>query len=230
MKHLALLVALLPTSAFASQRSPTVTGFDRVRIEGVFNVEIVTGRGPSARISGSEQAVERVSIQNQGQMLVIRSSANGWGGMPGDNPGPVTIRLTTSELRTIASSGASAVTIDRMRGQSVSIGQDGSGSLTVGLVEADTLDMAMAGAGIIKVSGKAAQAHAAIRGSGSFDAGALATSDLRLTSEGSAMAKVAARRSANITVTGTGSVIVAGTPACTVVNRGSGSVTCGRAR
>ncbi|CAN5172824.1 hypothetical protein BH09PSE3_BH09PSE3_17250 [soil metagenome] len=230
MRNLALLLALLPAPALASQRSLTVTEFNRIRIEGTFNIEIVTGHGPSARVTGSEQAVERTDIKNQGQMLIVRSSASSWGGMPGDNPGVATIRLTTSELRTVGSSGASTVKINHMQGQSVSVGQDGSGAVNVGSVTADTLDLAMAGAGSLTVAGKAAQVHVAVRGAGTFDASALATTDLRLTLEGSATVKVAAGRSANIVANGTGSVVVAGTPACTVVNRGSGSVACGKAR
>jgi hypothetical protein len=227
MKYLTLLLALVATPAFANQRSVTVTNFDRVRIEGVFTVEIVTGHAPSARISGSEQAIERTTILNQGDMLVIKTSQNSWGGWQGENVGPATIRLTTSELRSIGSSGASSVKIDHMRGASVSVAQDGSGALMVASVEADTLDIGMAGAGSLTVAGKGAETHIGVRGAGILDASALATSDLRLNSDGSAVVKVAAKRSANIVATGTGSVVVSGNPACTVVNKGSGSVSCG---
>jgi hypothetical protein len=227
MKYLALLLALIATPAFANKKSLTVTNFDRVRIEGAFIVEIVTGHGPSASISGSEQAVERTTVQNQGEMLVIKASHNAWGGWQGENVGPATIRLTTSELRSIGSSGASTVRIDHMRGASVGISQDGSGALTVASIEADTLDIGMAGAGSLTISGKGAETHIAVRGTGVLDASALAISDLRLSSDGSAVVKVAAKRSANIVATGTGSVMVSGQPACTVINRGSGSVVCG---
>jgi hypothetical protein len=235
MKYLALLLALpitlpvtlIATPAFAKERSVTVTAFNRVRIEGAFVVEIVTGHGASARISGSEQAIERTSIQNQGEMLIIKASHNAWGGWQDEDVGPATIRLTTAELRTIGSSGASTVKIDHMRGASVTIAQDGSGSLSIGSVEADTLDIGMAGAGSLTIAGKGAETHIAVRGAGILDASALAVSDLRLSSDGSAVVKVAAKRSANIVATGTGTVTVAGKPACTVVNKGSGSVSCG---
>jgi hypothetical protein len=227
MKYPALLLALVATPAFANQKSVTITNFDRVRIEGAFNVEIVTGQGPSARISGSEQAIERTTIQNQGTMLIVKTSPGAWGGWPGENVGPATIRLTTADLRTAGSSGASSVKIDHMRGASVVVAQDGSGLLTVGSIEADTLDIGMAGAGNLTVAGKGAETHIAVRGAGVLDATALAVSDLRLTSDGSAVVKVAAKRSANIVAIGTGSVTVIGKPACTVVNKGSGSVRCG---
>lgn len=232
MRYPALLIALplvlTATPALAKERSVTITEFNRIRIEGAFIVEIVTGRGVSARVSGSEQAIERTSVLNQGEMLVIKPSRNAWGGWQGEDAGVATIRLTTSELRTAGSSGASTVKIDHMRGASVSIAQDGSGSLNVASVEADTLDIGMAGAGSLTVAGKGAQTHIAVKGAGILDASGLAISDLRLSSDGSAVVKVAAKRSANVVATGTGSVTVAGKPACIVVNKGSGSVSCGR--
>ncbi|WP_293882463.1 DUF2807 domain-containing protein [Sphingomonas sp.] len=224
------MIALVATPAVARTRSLTITQFDRVRIEGTFIIEIVTGRGPSAQISGTEQAIERTSVQAQGQMLVIKAARNAWGGWQGENPGPATIRLTTAELRSIGSSGASTVRVDHMRGPTVNIAQDGSGALVVASVEADTLDIGMAGAGVLTITGQAAQAHAAIRGAGVFDASALAISDLRLTSDGSAVVKAAARRSANVVANGTGTVTISGRPACTVVSRGSGSVICGSSK
>jgi hypothetical protein len=227
MKYLSLLLALIATPAFAKERSMTVTEFNRVRIEGTFIVEIVTGRGASARISGSEQAIERTSVRNQGEMLIIKASPSAWGGWQGENVGPATIRLTTAELRTAGSSGASTVRIDHMRGASVIVAQDGSGSLTIASVEADTLDIGMAGAGSLTIAGNGAETHIAVRGAGILDASALVVSDLRLSSDGSAVVKVAARRSATIAATGTGSVTVAGKAACTVINKGSGSVSCG---
>jgi hypothetical protein len=232
MRYPALLIALplvlTAAPALAKERSVTITEFNRIRIEGNFVVEIVTGRGVSARVSGSEQAIERTSVQNQGEMLVIKPSHNAWGGWQGEDAGVATIRLTTSELRTAGSDGASTVKIDRLRGASVIIAQDGSGSLNVASVEADTLDIGMAGAGSLTVAGKGAETHIAVKGAGILDASGLAISDLRLSSDGSAVVKVAVKRSANIVTTGTGSVTVVGKPACTVVNKGSGSVRCGR--
>lgn len=229
MKTIALLLALIATPALANERSLTVTQFDRVRIEGNFVVELVTGRGPSAKMFGSEQAIERTSILPQGQTLIIRANHSAWGGSTkdDDNVGPTTIRLTTAELRAASSSGSSVVRIDRMRGPSVNVVQEGSGTLTIGSVETDTLDIGMAGAGSLTIAGKAAQARIAVRGAGVMDASALAISDLKLASDGAAVVKATAKRSASITTTGSGSIVVSGKLACTVVNKGSGSVVCG---
>lgn len=228
MKYIALLLALVTTPALANEKSLTITQFDRVRIEGNFLVEIVTGRGPSARISGSEKAIDRTTVLSQGQTLFVRANHNVWGSeKDNDNVGPVTIRLTTAELRSASSSGSSVVKVDRMRGASVNVAQEGSGSLTIGSMEADTLDIGVVGAGNLTVSGKAAQFHAGVRGAATLDASLLAVSDLKLVTDGAAVVRTTARRSANINASGSGSITVSGKPACTVVNKGSGSVVCG---
>ncbi|MDB5713012.1 MAG: hypothetical protein JWO15_409 [Sphingomonadales bacterium] len=228
MKYLAMLLALVATPALANEKSLTITQFDRVRIEGNFLVEIVTGRGPSARISGSEKAIDRTTVLSQGQTLFVRANHNVWGSeQDGDNVGPITIRLTTAELRSASSSGSSVVKIDRMRGASVNVAQEGSGSLTIGSMEADTLDIGVVGAGNLTITGKAAQLHAGVRGAATLDASLLAVSDLKLVTDGAAVVRATARRSANINASGSGSIVISGRPACTVVNKGSGSVVCG---
>ena len=227
MRYFLILAALAAQPALANDRTLTVTSFDRIRVEGSFQVEVVTGKGPSARITGSEQAIERTRVETQGQTVVIRNNTSAWGGWQGADAGPVVIRLTTPGLRAAFLSGASAVKIDRMRAPAVTVSMDGSGTLAIGSIDADSLDIGLAGAGTMKVAGKIAQARVTVRGSGIFDASALATTDLKLTADGSAEVKIAASRTANVVETGSGSVTVTGSPACTVQNRASGSVRCG---
>jgi hypothetical protein len=45
-----LFLGLGAAPALANERSFTITQFDRIRIEGAFTVEVVTGHGPSARV------------------------------------------------------------------------------------------------------------------------------------------------------------------------------------
>ncbi|HXG82131.1 MAG TPA: hypothetical protein VNJ05_10065, partial [Sphingomicrobium sp.] len=91
---LALLVlASLPAGAAppAAKRNYTVTDFDRIRIDGPYQVSLKTNVAPFARATGSQAALDGVSIEVQGRTLVVREGKNGWGGYPGENSGPVTI-------------------------------------------------------------------------------------------------------------------------------------------
>lgn len=85
----ALALAALAAAAPAAERRHTVTDFDRVHVEGPFEVTLATGRPSSAVVSGSPAAIERVSIEVQGRVLRIRPNRSAWGGYPGEGAGPV---------------------------------------------------------------------------------------------------------------------------------------------
>ncbi len=227
MKLSILLLALAATPAFAAERTLSATEFDRIHVEGGFIVQVTTGKGPSARISGSPRAIERTSLDVQDRMLTVRPNASAWGGWPGEDTGPVTVKLTTPMLRSVWVSGSGSVTVDRMRAPDVRVTLDGSGKITVAEVTSDRLDALVSGAGSMTLAGKAAQMQATVRGTGNLDADALLSSDAKVTAQGSGTLRLAAARTAEVTSTGTGDVVIVGMPACTVRNSGSGTVTCG---
>lgn len=220
-------LALVASPTLARDRGVTVTSFDRIRIEGPFIVEIVTNKGPSARVSGSEAATERVSVVNQGQTLIVRPNRNAWGGYDGADPGPVTVRLTTPSLRTVAVTGAASVRVDAMHGASIGIALEGGGTLDVASIEADALDVGLAGAGQMTLSGRAAGGRFAVRGTANLVADKLSVRDAKIVAEGAGNIALTAVRTANVATSGAGNVTIGGTPACTLNRRGSGTLTCG---
>ncbi len=227
---LAMALVLAARPALAKERDLTVVSFDRIRIEGPYIVRIVTGKGPSARVAGSEAALERVSVINQGMTLVVRPNTSGWGGYNGMDPGPVTIILTTPGLRAVAVAGAATVTIDAMRSAAVRIALEGGGTLNVEAIETDALDVGLAGAGQMTLGGRVADGRFAVRGTASLVARALAVRDARVTVEGAGNVALNALRTANLTTLGAGNITISGSPACTVDRRGSGTVICGATR
>jgi Putative auto-transporter adhesin, head GIN domain len=226
---LAALV-LIAAPAAARERIVTVTSFDRIRIEGPYQVEIITDRGPSARVTGSDNALERVTVVNQGLTLIVRPKRTGWGGMDGEDAGPVTVRLTTPSLRAVAVTGAASVRVDRMRNASVAVALEGGGTLAVAAIETDALDVGLAGAGQMTLGGRAAGGRFAVRGTANLVADKLSVRDAKVISEGAGNIALAAVRTAEVTTSGAGNVTVTGSPACTVNRRGSGTVVCGAAR
>jgi len=230
MRRLAALAGLVLAAGpvGAAERGVTITEFDRIRVEGSFLVDVKTGRGPSARLSGSPAALETVSIQVQGRTLVVRRRQSTWGGYPGADTGPVSVRVTTPVLQSAALTGSGVVRVDRVVGQRVELIVDGSGRVSVDSIVADRASLVVSGSGTMTGSGKVAQLEAQVRGAGSLDTADLDVADLRLTQQGSGSVTMRARRSATINAFGSGTVNVDGTPACTVKNSGSGSVVCGQ--
>lgn len=220
-------VAVSATPAYAAERGYTVIGFDKIKVEGPFTVIVVTARSGSARASGSSAALERISVAVQSGTLVIKPYKSGWGGWPGEDAGPVTVRVSTPNLVSAALTGSGQLRIDKVRGSRLGLFLAGSGQLSVGAVATDRLTLVQSGSSEMAVSGTSLLADVSMNGSGSLRTDALSVGDLKLVARSSGSAVIAARRSAKVDASGSGSITVTGNPACSGTNVGAGTVVCG---
>jgi len=223
-----LLAAAIAAPAAAAERSYPVTDFDRVQVEGPYELVLTTGGGSSARASGSQAALERVTVEVQSGILKVHPNRSGWGGYPGADSGPVRILASTRQLRAATVIGAGTLAVDRVGGLRVDLSVSGSGRIAVRRVDADTLLLGLIGSGRISAAGAAKQVRATIQGSGDLDAASLAADDLVLNAETAGTVAIAARRTAKVKAAGSGNVEVSGAAACTVTATGAGRVRCGR--
>ena len=219
--------ALATTPSLAAERGYSVIGFDKIKVEGPFTVIVVTGRSGSARASGSSAALERIAVSVQSGTLVIKPYKSGWGGWPGEEPGPVTVRVTTPNLVSAALTGSGQLRINKVRGSRLGLFLAGSGQLNVDAVTIDRLTLVQSGSSQMTVSGTSLLADVSMSGSGSLRTDALSVGDLKLVARSSGSAVIAARRSAKVDASGSGSITVTGNPACSGTNVGAGSVVCG---
>jgi hypothetical protein len=220
-----LAVTMAGAQAQAAERGFTVTGFDRVRVDGPYKVRLTTGVAPFARASGSASAIDGVSIAVQGQTLVIRKSASNWGGYPGESRGPVEILAGTHDLSTAWLNGSGLLEINGVRGQSFDLAMVGSGSVSIGKIQVDRLTVGISGSGSARLGGTAARTTAIARGTASLDGSQLTAKDAIIGAEGAAIVRLTATGTAKIETQGTASVEVGGRPACTVRASGSAVVT-----
>ena len=222
---LALIALSLPTPAQSRDRTVMLTSFDRMRVEGPFDVTLTTGKGAGGVLSGDTRAIDGVSIRVEGRTLIVSAGANGWGGYPGDAKGQVKIKVTTPMLRAAAVAGGGQLRIDHVRAQTVDLSVAGAGTLSVARIETDQLNATMNGTGALTLGGTAGRARFLNSGTGSIDAGKLVARDLTVLSQGMGSGAFNARHTADISAMGLGSISVSGSPKCTV--RGPGPVACG---
>ena len=230
MKTISFLLALAAASlpAQAAERRYSVTDFDRVQVDGPYDVSLATGGASSAVATGDSAGLERVSVDVQGRVLRIRPNRSGWGGYPGDRPGPVRIVLTTRDLRSASVIGSGRLAVDRARGLKIELSVSGSGSLSVGSVSADNLIVGLVGSGRVELGGTAKQLRATIQGSGDFDAEGLTADDAQLTADSSGTIAFQAVRTAKVAALGRGSVEIGGPASCTITGAAAPFVRCGR--
>ena len=224
---LVLLALAAAGPAGAAERTYSVTDFDRVQVEGPYRVTLVTGRSSAARAEGSIQALDQVSVDVQGGILRVRRNRSTLASYPAADPGPVTVALTTRDLRTAAIVGSASLEIDRAKGLRVDLSVSGSGRLSVAAVESDTLVVGLLGSGRITLAGRTKQLKATVQGSGDLAASGLSADEAQIISDTAGSVAVAVARTAKVTSTGNGDVEILGSPACTVTAKGSGRVSCG---
>jgi hypothetical protein len=220
--------AALAAPAAAAERRYSVTDFDRVQVDGPYEVTLTTGTASHATAVGDQAAIDRVAIDVQGRTLRVRPNPSAWGGYPGARTGTARIVLSTRDLRGATVIGAGSLAIDRARGLRFDLSLSGSGSLSVGSADADTMIVASLGSGAIRVGGKAKLLRLTVEGSGDFDGRGLVAEDAQVAAGTSGAVVVGAARTAKVTARGRGTVDILGTPSCTLSGPAAPMVQCGK--
>lgn len=229
MIRFAPLLLLAATPALAAERGFAITSFERIRVEGPFDVRLATGQPPSARATGSADALDALDIAVQGNTLVVRNRAAATSTRPTPRTAITVVTLGTPRLTsaTVFGGGSLAVT-GKVQSQRVDMSINGSGSLSVTGVDADQLIATVIGTGSMTLGGRAAKVRLLTSGAGGIAADRLLADDLTVRVEGTGATSAAARYTADVTTTGIGGVTVLGTPACTVKALAGGPIRCGR--
>lgn len=215
------------TMSPAAERRYSITDFDEVRIVGNHLVDIQVGRGTTVSGSGDTAALDGISIETQGRILVIQTlqqSASTW--KPA-TAGAARISITVPQLKTIRVEGSGSATVAELRGPQTTISLTGSGLITVSRLISDRAYLRLAGSGRVTLTGDVKNLDINAKGPGDIAAEQLSVNDLKILSASSGRVFAKALRSADVKQNGSGQVIVTGKPACTVENLGSGTVSCG---
>jgi len=224
----ALLLLLFATPASAADQRVMVTDFDRVQVDGPYQVTLSVGRPSGVIASGSRGALDRVTIEVQGRTLRIRPNRSAWGGYPGEASGGVLqIVATTQELRAATVIGAGSLTIDRAKGLRIDLTVSGSGRLGIAALDADQLVLNLNGSGRIMLGGKAKQLRAFLSGTGDLDAASFHADNADIVTDTAGAVAFTAVRTAKVRANGTGDVAISGTAACTITGLADYLVRCG---
>jgi hypothetical protein len=225
---LAALIFATSAPAVAAERRYSITDFNRVEVDGPYQVTLTTGGSSSARATGSSAALDRLSVEVMGQTLRIRTNVSSWGGYPGAATELPSVTLTTRDLQAVSVNGSGKLTVDKAKGLKLTVSVVGSGQASIAAVDADNLFVSMLGSGQISLGGKAKALRAEVHGAANLDAGGLTASDVQLFADSAGNTKLNVSHAVTVQASGTGDVEVGGAPACTVKNSGSGQVRCGR--
>ncbi|UYY57461.1 GIN domain-containing protein [Sphingomonas sp. S2-65] len=220
MRILALAPLLtLAAAAPAEQRSYMITSFDRLRVEGPFEVEVVAG-SPRAAAIGDRRTLDALSIRVDAGTLVVNTGVTGGA----RSAGLAKIRIGAPALRAVTITGGAKVRIAELRASRLDLAVNALGTLDVASLLADDVRATLTGEGAMSLAGASARLRVRNLGTGSFDAAALTAEDADLVAQGDGGIRVGVRYTARATALGTGAILVSGHPRCTT--SGPGPVTC----
>lgn len=228
IRLLALLALLLPAPAFATARTYSIGSFERVRVDGPFEVRIRTGASPGASAEGDRKLIEQLDIAVNGTTLVVRLGAEGWGETPSSAPRtPPVVTLTTPRLTAITVNAGGRVAVAPLVAQRVDVSVTGAGAIVASGVQADQFNASVIGNGSLVLAGKAQRARLSANGAGAINASGLTANDLVVRLDGPGEIGGNARYTAQVTSTGLGRVNIGGGAKCTVHAAAGGPVACG---
>lgn len=220
-----LALVLLPGAAApGDERAFLVSGFERIRVEGPFNVTVSTGLSGKVRATGERRALDLLDIASSGSTLTVRAGSDAWGERGLSPAGMPTIAVEVPRLTGASVNGGGRLRIAEMRGSRLDVNVSGSGTVAVAALQAESVNATLIGSGTITLAGTVSSAQLRSNGAGSIDAANLRAGDVSVVAETSGETLAHARHGARVAALGLGQVRVAGDAACAVT--GSGPVAC----
>lgn len=193
---------------------PELAPYARVSVVGdVLRAEL---KGEPMRITGGDRpCVVDVSMPSLRSVRV-------------EGSGDVRVIGAAEGLQSVALQGSGDARFDDAKGEATRFELTGSGDLKLRRLEAKRADFSVTGSGDVQIVGGAvAAASLHCSGSGDVDAAALVADAAEVHASGSGGVRLTARRSADINVSGSGDVVIAGGPsACHAHSSGSGEALC----
>lgn len=202
----------------------------RVKLDGVMNLRIRQGATPMLVLSGDPRLLGKTTTLQSGDTINIGTETRGMHINLGRNMG-LRAELTLPNLREVSSESVGGTTISGFSGDELELNLDGAGSMNVSCnyrvisanlggvgsmkvhgIDSESVELNLSGAGYVTLSGRSRQLKAELAGLGGLDAQGFSVQNVTLELSGLGNATVTARDSANLTLSGMGSVTVHGKP------------------
>lgn len=225
-----LAFTLLPVVACSPVKAATktysVTDVSRLRISGPFDVHVHVGPSSSVRATGPQDAIDRLSIEQHEEVLVVKPLPGGWGGWPMGFHGNLVVDVTMPSLDQVAVTGSGNTVIDRVKGDTLTLALSGSGDLSVAGIQVTQLGATATGSGTLSLAGRVVGVKATLTGSGDLKGAQLLADDAQANLVGSGDLAIGARNTAKASLAGSGDLSIIGPATCAIARSGSGDVHC----
>ncbi len=222
-----------------STETRTLPEFDRIQVNGDFNVLVDTGSAYTAVVEADENLQDRIITHVSGGRLVIESKSDDCLNPSDPIEITVTVPIVTSvelygsgyifcndldvEDLTVRLSGSGQIECTKIEAISVVFHLEGSGNIDCA-VDVEDLSSTIEGSGDINIDGSALNSELEVTGSGRQRAGELNTDVCKATISGSGIIDTNVNNSLDVTIIGSGTVNYVGNPVITSYISGSGKI------
>ncbi len=203
----------------------------RVKLDGVVDMKIRQGATPMLVLTGDPRLLGKTTTMQSGDTLNIGTETRGVSINLGRSMG-LHAELTLPNLREVTSESVGGTVVSGFSGEELELNLDGAGSMNVSCnyramsaslggvgsmnvqgINSENVELNLRGAGHVTLSGRSRRLKAELGGLGGLDAKTFSAENVTLELSGLGNATVTARESANLTLSGMGSVTVHGKPA-----------------
>lgn len=173
-------------------------------LETVADVEVRLGDEPALAISGSQSALERITVSERDGILSIGSEGPSFGLRS------VRVTLTVTSFDELVIGGAGDVDADFSQARDVSITVRGAGDVDATGIDAESVSVVIDGAGTVNLEGTAASGDYRINGTGDIDASDLSVVDAFAEIDGAGEIDLHATGTADARSSGIGDIHIRG--------------------
>ncbi len=203
--------------------SRTVSGFDKVTLSGIGELDITQGDSESLTIQADDNLMPYITtvVQN-GTLEIGLETSRGFVSLAATRG--IKYTLQVQNLTALTVSGAGNVQMPALKTTNLTLRTSGAGNTTLSGLEASTVNTGLSGAGSIVLAGTVQTQEANLSGLGSYNAADLASASATVSISGAGSATVWATDSLNARITGAGSISYYGDPQVTQNITGLGSI------
>jgi hypothetical protein len=223
----------------AAENRDLMAGITVVDLDGPIDLKLKQGAAASLNVHAEKDFMSHITTMQEGNTLKI--------GMKGDvfhTTGPLQVELTLPALEKLSVRGSGDSVVAGFKGeklilvlngsgnltfngqyQQINADSHGSGDLTLNSGASNSVELNLIGSGQITASGDTKILSAKLNGSGDLNAVTLRADNVTINANGSGDSIVFAKKTANLTMNGSGDIHVKGKPERrSTSQRGSGDV------
>ncbi|WP_077034263.1 head GIN domain-containing protein [Pelomonas sp. KK5] len=202
------------------ERSRSVAPFSKLRLEGPLDLRVSQAAADAVRIHADDNIEPLVESRVEGDTLILRLRP-GTGFSTRHAP---SIVVDARTLQAIAVDGSGDLSMERFKGDALSLALSGSGDLRIGQIEVRDFNVDMRGSGDVQVAGSAQTQSWSLHGSGDVDARRLDGRTIKARLTGSGDMSVGSADTLDVEINGSGDVSYSGRPQLHQRVNGSGEV------